>query len=499
MLLASMAHASPELDTVGVTLLRATDPTLIGSGVNVAQVEAPESSAMPVPWQVNPSIVFHPTNLFTYISADGIASNYPNALGTQSHHANSVAGNFFGVEAGVAPGVEHVNNYEANYFYESFITIGMAIQPRIVNQSFIFGSTPPQQTIDSQYDNYAAQNNTLFVSGAGNSGPPSAPSTAYNGISVAAFGGSSSVGPTADNGRSKPDITAPAGVTSFSTPLVTGGATVLLQAGLRGDAGVGTTSSATDTRTLKALLLNGAVKPSNWTHTATTPLDTRFGSGVLNVFNSYKQLDAGKFPFVESTTHSSGSEHLPGSNPGNVASRIGWDFNSLAGSLTQDRVNHYYFDLPFATAPSFTLTATLVWNRAFGQTSIKNLDLFLFNTANNSLVASSISTVDNVEHLFLPSLPAGRYDLQVFRSAGLGTETYALAFETFATRLNIARSGQNIVVSWPLVPDGFRLQSTDTLNPPISWTTVPHTFTTNENRAVLSPTLSAQFFRLIRP
>ena len=49
-----------------------------------------------------------------------------------------------------------------------------------------------QQKLDSAYDDYAAQYNTLFVSGAGNGGPGSGsvapPSTCYNGISVGAYG-----------------------------------------------------------------------------------------------------------------------------------------------------------------------------------------------------------------------------------------------------------------------------------------------------------------------
>jgi hypothetical protein len=61
------------------------------------------------------------------------------------------------------------------------------------------------------------------------------------------------------------------------------------------------TANANDPLTVKALLLNGAIKPlyvtnpaDKWMHTDTAPLDTRYGAGVLNVFNSYKQLSAGR-------------------------------------------------------------------------------------------------------------------------------------------------------------------------------------------------------------
>ena len=109
------------LDTIGVTLLRSLDPTLIGTGVNVAQPEGSESESA---WEVDPSIVGQPMSLFTWTSIDGSSSTYPNALGTNSNHANSVAGHFYGTAVGVAPGVAHVDNYEANYFYRPIIISG---------------------------------------------------------------------------------------------------------------------------------------------------------------------------------------------------------------------------------------------------------------------------------------------------------------------------------------------------------------------------------------
>ncbi|MEO6184500.1 MAG: S8 family serine peptidase [Verrucomicrobiota bacterium] len=493
------------LDAIGVTLLRTSDPTLVGTGVKVAQPEAPyivESG-----WEVNPAIVGQPISLFTYTSINGSSSTYTNSLGSNSDHANSVGGHFYGTEVGVAPGVAHVDNYEASYFYQPVVNPGaLPIQAKIVNQSFIFGALPPQTDVDSNYDKFASLNNTLFVSGVGNGGPPNAPATAYNGIGVGAFGGASSVGPTVDNGRSKPDITAPAGATSFSTPLVAGAAAILVQAGLRGDGGAGNTNEAIDIRTLKALLLNGAVKPTNWTHSAFAPLDTRFGTGILNVFNSYKQLAAGKFPFIESTTIPSGTAHPPGNNSSNIASLIGWDFNSVNSSVQNDGVNHYYFDLPAGMPATFTLTAMLVWNRQHPvELAINNLDFYLYNIGTSNLVASSVSTVDNVEHIFATGLSAGRYDLQVLKKVGLGkvsmSESYALAFHFFTLPLQITHSENQTILAWPVSPSGFSLQSTPDLNPPISWTPVSNTvlITNNQNQVTVPMTSAAQFFRLSGP
>lgn len=500
---AMFANAA-NLDTIGVTLLRTIDPGLTGSEVNVAQAESAENLEGTA-WQVDPFAIGQPANLFTYLSIDGSASNYPNALGIGSGHATAVGGNFFGTFSGVASGVAHVDNYEGNYFYETKIVPGISIQAKVVNQSFIFGSSPPQTTVDAQYDNFAALNNVLFVSGVGNSGAPHAPATAYNGIGVGVSDAGTSIGPTTDNGRSKPDISAPGGATSFSTPYVAGAAAILRQAGLRGDGGAGTTSSSTDLRTIKCLLLNGAVKPANWTHTTGVPLDARFGAGILNVFNSWKQLAAGKFSFIEATSNASGGSHFPTGNTNNVASLTGWDFNSLSNDTApaRERVNHYYFDT--GANLNSHLIATLVWNRPFGQSSANNLDLFLYDVASSTLVASSISTVDNVEHLFVPDLPPGRYDLQVLKRVPAplqsSEETYALAFGIFSTALQIARTGNQLEISWPIFPAGFRLQSASDLNPPISWSDVPNvpTVTNDRNRVTLSASSSEQFFRLVQP
>lgn len=499
------------LDDVGVTLLRTVDPTLTGANIRVAQPEA-NSGTNPPDFEVNPAAVGQPSSLFTYTSTLGSATTFPNSVGTESGHADGVGSLFYGANGGVAPQVAHVDNYDADYFYNNIIAASTGISAKIVNQSFIFlGLTTNQQKqVDAAYDNYASQNNVLFVSGAGNGGLISPPATSYNGIGVAVSDGSSSVGPTPENGRSKPDITAPGGATSFSAPLVSGAAAILMQAGSRGDGGTGSvTNNAADIRTTKALLLNGAIKPTSWTNGASTPLDARYGAGILNVFNSYKQLTGGKQTFIESTTVTAGNSHPPGNATNNVPMLSGWDFNTINTTPVQDRVNHYYFKLNNLQNGFYTLTATLVWNRQtttgpLYPPNLNNLDLFLYN-ANGSLIASSASTVDNVEHLFLPQLPAGRYDLQVVKRGDItqqsSSETYALAFEIFTMRLSIARTNNSVVISWPLAPAGFVLQSTTNLAPPITWTNVPApvVVTNNRNVVTLAGSVGNAFFRLKRP
>lgn len=507
-----------DLNMIGLTLLRTVTTNINGAGINVAQPEA----AAPT-FEVNPTAVNQPASLFlTYTSASGTATNFPNSVGSESGHANGVGGYFYGLSGGVATNVAHVDNYDAGYFYYNIITplIPPSINDPVVNQSFIFcnpdwshESVSMEQNIDSQYDDYAAQYNTLFVSGAGNGGPTNQaqvypPATCYNGLGVAAYGGSSCIGPTLDNGRCKPDITAPAGATSFSTPQVAGAAALLMQAGLRGDGG-NDTNSATGPRTLKVLLLNGAVKPANWTNANSSPLDARYGAGVLNVFNACKQLAGGKRSYIVSTTVGTGGAHPPTGASGTIPVLSGWDFNTnTSGKLPAqfDAVNHYYFNVTNnLPGTKYTATTTLVWNRQPNQAAINNLNLFLYNCANSNLVACSTSLVDNVEHIYVPQLAQGRYDLQVWKAGGAGivsaAEPYALAFEFFSETLSIVQSGTNTTLKWPVYPAGFMVESTANLVAP-NWTASglpPASITNNMNSLKLNTTNANQFFRLRRP
>lgn len=503
-----------EFDTIGGTLLRQVAPTLLGSNVPVAQPEGYDSGITGA-FEVAPFTVGQPTNLFTWISSNGVAGTYPNSVGSISAHADSVAGNFYGNGTGVAPQVSHVDNYDADYFFNQYIANQLPISGRIVNQSFIFAnadgshlSSNEEQSINSSYDDYAIQYGVLVVSGAGNGGTVYPSATSYNGIGVGVYPGSSSVGPTPD-GRSKPDLVSPgSGATSFSTPFVSGSAAVLIQAALRGDGG-SDTNSANDNRTIKALLLNGAIKPADWTNGITTPLDARYGAGVLNVFNSWNQLRGGKHAFIEATTSASGGPHPPGANANNEPVLSGWDLNSITNPLgLNDSINHYYFNLPGSN--SFTLTATLTWLRPhssiLGPSGINDLNLFLYNTATGQLILSSTSTVDNVEHLYIPTLPPGRYDVQVLKNAQSQVspgETYALAFEFFNVAMSVTQTNGVATIKWPLTPAGFQLLSSTNLGSSSAWTAVatPATVDTNANQNSVTVPLTSgnQFFLLRRP
>jgi len=502
-------------DTIGVTLLNTLAVNLNGSGVRVAQSEADDTNSGE--FEVNPALPGQPVTKFTYYGTSGSSSSFPNAVGSESQHADAVGQYFYGLAQGVATNVAHIDNYEASDFVTGEEVLGnyivnlpaANINDAVVNQSFILASasTNEQKAIDSAYDEYAAQYSTLFVSGIGNGGAVNPPSTCYNGLGVGAYGGGSSTGPTPDNGRAKPDLVAPGGETSYSTPLVSGAAALLIQAGLRGDGG-SDTNSAVNISTLKTLLMNGAIKPADWANPSPSPLDRNYGAGVLNVFNSYKQLTGGKHGYNVAGSVAIGSAHPPTGSSAAVGVLSGWDFNTNTSSSTADGVNHYYFNVTNGVAAAtFTATATLAWNRHRNEKSINDLALFLYNTANSNLVAASVSTVDNIQHVWVPRLPAGRYDLQVWKAGGPGevstAESYALAFEFFAIPLSLTKTAVNVTLAWPVYPAGFVVESSTNLLLTGGWNTnypAPVVDAASGlNQLTVGVTSATEFFRLNRP
>jgi hypothetical protein len=352
--------------------------------------------------------------------------------GAPSGHATTVGRNLFGTVNGTAPGPTQIDAYEANgWLNNDFLRVGNSTaEPvvetrRIQNHSWVasYPSEANNQDAIRRYD-YAIQRDG-FVAVVGlnnwNTNPvPALLAHSYNAISVGVPNGQHSSGGTTFDvaGRLKPEIVSPSafGAVSYSVGAVSGAAALLLQTA---DASPPLFRARTNSEVIKAVLLAGATKSQfpTWSRTPTQPLDPIYGAGQLNIQRSYHLLVAGEHASSSSVT----------------VSNRGWDFATTTASAAQ-----YFFDVP----AGFTLTnfsTVLTWNRRIGDATagslftmtnfVANLNLRLYAAIGftpGAQLDSSTSTIQNVEHIYAPTLGAGRYCLEV-TSDVTGTD-YALAW-----------------------------------------------------------------------
>jgi hypothetical protein len=390
-------------DDIGLTALQseigAGAPT--GAGVTLSQVEALDSGS----YAPDPNHGELAGKTFTLKSGASGASG----------HATSVARNAYGLTNGVAPGITDIDVYEAgNYYGTGFLKTGSAFAApaietrRIQNHSWIaYGGAAQEAT--RRLDFAIKRDGFLAVVGLANviTNVPDLLAHSYNAISVGKPNGLHSRDGTRFDtaGRIKPEIVSPSAfnATSYSVGAVSGAAALLMETA---DKTAGLENARTNSEVIKAILMAGATKSEfpTWSRTTTQPLDLVYGAGELNIQNSYHILAAGEQAASASST----------------VGLQGWDFAATAGTNAL-----YFFDVP----EGFVLTnfsAMLVWNRNVfdnnpgptfdPQATLANLDLRLYaatNFALGILLDSSVGTNDNVEHIFQPQLPTGRYALSL--------------------------------------------------------------------------------------
>lgn len=306
------------------------------------------------------------------------------------------------------------------------------------------------------YDYLARNDNLVFANAAGNQGASGVTimGDAYNGITVGGLrengttgvydqvGTSSGIGLT--GGRRKPDLVAPtedqltadsgsdtaarevgntSGQTSYSTPHVAGAAAVLLDAA--------STKSDTTERahaehhlTVKSVLINEAnksIKSVSGDDTSGDAWHTDRGYGKVDVAASVDLLLQDEVA------------------PSGTATQAGWALQVLAPSASHE------YNIELLADDSFT--ASLAWDRIvswvdadppgptppngvidYGELSdggLMNLDLELLQ--GTTVIAFSLSTIDNLEHIYLQAAAGGSYTLRVTNLGG-SAETYAVAF-----------------------------------------------------------------------
>jgi hypothetical protein len=190
-----------------------------------------------------------------------------------------------------------------------------------------------------------------------------------------------------------------------------------------------TSTLAQDPRVVKAILLNSATKLSGWSQQGTVtngnaisvnhPLDPNQGAGLLNAGRAYTQLTAGQydptirplFSFIATNT---------------AVPLTGWDLDNVGPTASQGgfklgTTNEYRL----GQLAGGEARLTLDWNRDvdaasnnFNVLGLANLDLSLFRSPDNTftgltLVAESISSVDNLQHLWLTNLTSAYYEIDV--------------------------------------------------------------------------------------
>jgi hypothetical protein len=448
--IAASGNGATWQDEVDYTLLKsrlgANLP--IGDGGVISQVEAENSAGT---YQVNVA-----GNEFTATfdpHDPGVAVNLVVKSGGQGdppsgHATSTVAYQFYGNTASMAPGANNIDLYEANDWLSSVLNYNSTIAPlpqwyRVQNHSWVsiagIGSDAQDQAALRRFDYLIETGDMTAVVGTNNYNPDKPNSLkhpkllvhSYNAIVVGRSDGYHSRGMTTSlygGGRYRPDIVvprpsdaeSPAPSTSRSTATVSSAATLL--------ADVGEGTDAARTETIRALLLAGATKrefagfidpatglENSWARTPTQPLDDLFGAGELNIYNSYLSHLGGQYP---------GAEGPPADSVGSY----GWDYQNFKSYPTVgDMV--YNFTIPVGSTAD-ELSIVLAWNAKITDTpaagftpleSLQNLDLRLYDSTTTFLgteIDSSISTDYNVEHVYQEGLGPGTYSLVVSGAAG---------------------------------------------------------------------------------
>ncbi len=251
--------------------------------------------------------------------------------------------------------------------------------------------------------------------------------------------------------------------TSFATPHVTGTVALLQEWGdrqLRKNCGrsmgcqLPWTTDARRHQVMKAVLMNSADKiqdsgdgnflgmtrtivqknNQNWFNTDAAinpkiPLNFQFGTGQLNAYRAYQNFAPGQ------------------AKPGSVGP-IGWDYHQVESTdSTKDYVD-YVLAAPLKAESYIALT--LAWDRLvelddrnrngtfdlmenFRDRGLNQLDLYLMPVGETDIrrsVASAISDVDSVQHLFHRIPISGQYKIRVHfrRQVNLPVQSYGLAW-----------------------------------------------------------------------
>ena len=404
-----------------------------------------------------------------------------------SGHANGVGTLFYGNTSSMAPGITDIDAYVAGYddaspnwppppwqwLFRGFLVPGLqdvhplydmpespncfsdnlASPSRVANHSWVGSCTTSDflRKVD-----WVIETDEYIQAVASLSGRPLL-SSAFNVIAVGRTSGESPSGSAGVDsvyaaGRPRPHIVAPMSNPSQATPVVASAIALLVEVGRNPALSTDPVEQWTTNRdgeaiyngerseVIKAALMAGADRFTQ--NTSTTDdivdygdpayqtdngLDGRFGAGQVNVYNSYHIIAAG-----EQNSDEIGS---------GIVGWRGFDFDPSFGVVGgSPETASYYFRCDDAHC---RLAASLVWNIKISggpclyfnyAATLYNLNLYLYDVTNPEdpqLVASSTSSVENDENLWVALHKNTDYEIRVEAADGQGNFNwdYALAWQ----------------------------------------------------------------------
>ena len=442
------------LSRAGVYALRQIDPNLTGQDVRVGVVCRSISYVGDAPLNDYRPNLAHAC--FDGASVGLFDRGAPEA--GISAHATAVCSILFGEDP------EAVTPFLDPFLYQGAVPAAQASVYELLHfgDRYIFNQEKPPLDVVTmsfgfQFENWwtlgieslAEHQGMLVVAGIGNgtdaSDPPLYPGAGSNALGVGvvnsvktadpatnltyfslAHPDQSTSGPTID-GRSKPDVIAPGNClvaqadddhgyemsgdwSSFATPVAAGVVSLMVQAAKLDENLSPVLSSDGGNCLMKAIVMNSASKLPYWhkglLSTADdheTPLDYVQGAGMVNAVEAYRLLKTGR---VEPNSVSTG----------------GWDLNGLDGTGAP-QIYRIVVDDPAEKM----LTTTLVWNRHYsakypferivGTDTDLRIEVWAIDSTdstNDLLLDWCDSRIDNVEHIYVPTLPGySVYDIVV--------------------------------------------------------------------------------------
>ena len=240
--------------------------------------------------------------------------------------------------------------------------------------------------------------------------------------------------------------------TSFASPLVAGGAALVASAAKTLPELSGT-AAARESVVVKALLLTGADKTSGWSNgqqtvtvgsdtflQTTQSLDWATGAGRMNLDATFELQTGGQID-------------VPGTATGDLGDvlRSGWDY----GEATLGTDNDYVISDWLRGGTTFTASLTWLRNRSVDFSTVRyedvaqadlNLSVWALDgsEAFTTLIASSESLYNTVEHLSFTLPSSGSYGLRVSYPHN--------TFDNSGTWGSLANP-QNYALSWQAVPE----------------------------------------------